>query len=91
MDVVNQILVIFQDLLQMINHLAQLGTGILAFFGVPKTITIGTQVINTVGLFSLLLTILLIGAGLKFLSQYAKYIVGGGVGLLILSIIATFI
>ena len=91
MEVLATVLVLFQDLINMVAHLGQLGSAVLGLFGVPELIMIGGLSLNTAGIASTSILIVGIVYGMKHYADVAKWIAGIGGGLLFLSIIGTVI
>ena len=83
----NPVLSVANAMVGFINALSEAAYSLLVIFGLPQVITVGTMTINTGALFNAMISVILLVAVFKFLSEYWKYVALGILLIFILSLI----
>jgi len=87
----NPVLNVASAMVGFINALTEAGGSILGIFGLPQVITVGSLMINTGALFNAMISVILLVAVFKFLSEYYKYVALGILLIFILSLVGAVV
>jgi len=75
LQIMNQISILFQDVMKIVSDIGKFMGLILVLFGIPEKITWYGVKIDIYGLSSLAITLIAMYLGFKFMSENAKWII----------------